>query len=116
MWTDPIHVSRRQMLRQTAGGFGALALAGMFADLARADAAPDLLGARPAHFAARAKNVIFFFATGGVSHVDTFDYKPKLYADAGQRFGVDSQNKSTFLKRPHWGFKRYGKSGLHVAD
>src|SRR5262245_25626369 len=38
----------------------------------------------PAHFDAKAKNLLFVFLSGGFSHVDTFDYKPKLKADAGK--------------------------------
>ena len=104
-------MSRRQMLARTAGGFGALALAGMWGDLARAESVTDPLRPRATHFPAKAKNVIFFFATGGVAHTDTFDYKPKLYQSHGKTFG-----EGKFLKRPHWGFKRYGKCGLPVAD
>ena len=39
------------------------------------------LAPRPGHFAARAKHLIVFFMTGGISQVDTFDYKPKLQQD-----------------------------------
>jgi hypothetical protein len=109
------------MLQTAAGGFGALAFASIFADLARAGApATDPLAPRAPHFPAKAKNVIFLYATGGVSHVDTFDYKPALYASAGKTFGVGAQSsqngKTLYLKRPHWGFKQYGRSGIHIAD
>src|SRR3954451_10650007 len=80
--------SRRELLNRAAGGFGALALAGIFADLAKAEgpaaAAADPLAPRIAQTAARAKSVIFIFASGGASHTDTFDYKPKLDTDAGK--------------------------------
>src|SRR5436190_1111968 len=109
--TDPALLSRRSLLHRAAGGFGALALAGICADAARADAgAADPLAPRAGHFPGRAKSVIFIFATGGASHVDTFDYKPKLFSDHGQTFN------GQFLKRPNWGFKQYGRCGMHVAD
>jgi hypothetical protein len=115
-------LSRRQFLHRAAGGFGAIALAGMWADLARASsAAGDPLAPRATHAAPRAKSVIFIFATGGASHLDTFDYKPKLYADHGKTLaaadfaGMGARDK-LYLKRPHWGFKQYGSNGLWVAD
>jgi len=110
------------MLRRAAGGFGAIALAGMLDESARAANAPlDPLAPRPPHFAARAKTVIFVFATGGASHVDTFDYKPKLFADHGKSlaaddpYGLKGMGKF-FLKRPDWEFKPYGNSGTMISD
>lgn len=44
----------------------------------------DPLLPKNSHFPAKAKNVIFLFMTGGVSHVDTFDPKPKLKKDVGK--------------------------------
>src|SRR5688500_7294579 len=65
-------VSRRDLLRSTANGFGLLALSALMADRAYADTPPA------PHFRPRARNVIFLFMDGGVSHVDSFDPKPKL--------------------------------------
>ena len=84
--------SRRDMLRRAAGGFGAVALSGLLSQLASQTAvagavtSPGInpLAARPPMFPAKAKSVIFLYMTGGVSHVDTFDPKPKLFADARQ--------------------------------
>src|SRR5690349_9456779 len=81
--------SRRQALRTFANGFGMLGLAGLFADeaFAFASAKPsgiippnsaNPLGVRPPMFTPRAKRVIFLFMSGGPSHVDLFDPKPKL--------------------------------------
>jgi hypothetical protein len=122
-FSDPL--SRRQILHRAAGGFGAIALAGIWADLTQAGAAPaalsDPLAPRPTHFPARAKTVIFIFSTGGCSHVDTFDYKPKLYDAHGKTVGDVSPSsrsgaKNNFLKRPNWDFKPYGKAGTRVSD
>ena len=44
------------------------------------------LAPKPAHFAAKAKSVIFLFMYGGPSHMDTFDYKPELIRKHGQPF------------------------------
>jgi hypothetical protein len=114
-----LSLTRRQMLRRAAGGFGALALAGLWAEAEAAAAGP--LDARPGHFPAKADRVIFLFSTGGTSHVDTFDYKPKLFADHGKKVTVGrwlAQNGSfpRFLVKPRFGFKRYGKAGTWVSD
>ncbi|MCA9115673.1 MAG: DUF1501 domain-containing protein [Planctomycetaceae bacterium] len=113
------------MLGRAAGGFGSIALAGMLADEARADgatgAAVDPLAPREPHFPPRATNVIFMFSTGGASHVDTFDYRPQLFADHGKTVTIDNwQGKlgefKRFLKRPDWNFRQYGESGTWVSD
>ena len=84
-------LSRRDMLATSANGFGLLALSGLLAEQAAADA-KRLPGELPApHFAAKAKNVIFCFMDGGVSHVDSFDPKPKLGELDGKPF-TESKN------------------------
>ncbi len=112
--------TRRELLTRAAGGFGAIALAGMLAEQTTAQTA-DPLAPRPAHFPGRAKRVIFLYMTGGVSHVDTFDHKPKLIADHGRTITVDNwQGRlgqfTRFLKRPNWAFRRGGRSGIAVSD
>ncbi len=113
-------ISRRELLQRAAGGFGSLALAGILAEQAQAEAR-DPLAPRPPHFAAKAKNVIFMFSTGGASHVDTFDYKPSLFANHGKSITIDNwQGKigefTRYLKRPDWEFKPRGESGIYVSD
>ena len=59
--------------------------------------------------------------TGGVSHVDSFDPKPKLFADHGKTVAIDEwqgrRGKFTrYLKKPHWGHRPYGQSGIEVSD
>jgi len=113
-------MSRRAVLRQAAGGFGSLALAGMLASESRADST-DPLAPRPAHFPAKAKNVIFMFSTGGASHVDTFDYKPSLFANHGKSISIDNWQGKTgdfkrYLKRPDWEFRPRGACGTPVSD
>ncbi len=78
--------------------------------------------AKPTHFPPRAKNVIFLFAGGGVSHVDSFDPKPALFADHGKKIVLDhpeTRNRpgyeNLFLKRPQWTFKKHGASGIEVS-
>jgi hypothetical protein len=106
--------SRRSVLRQTALGFGALALA----DLLRAADAPA--GAKGPHFPARAKRVIFLFMKGGPSHLDTFDPKPLLDRDdgkpyPGRRPRVVFAKTGNLLKSP-WTFKQHGECGSPVSE
>jgi hypothetical protein len=61
-------------------------------------------------FPAKAKRVIFLYMSGGVSHVDTFDPKPKLQASHRQAY------KDDFLHASPFKFKRYSKSGAEVSE
>lgn len=118
--------SRRDLMVSAAGGLGAIALRSILADEARADStgsssAADPLAPHPSHFAPRAQRVIFLYMTGGVSHVDTFDHKPKLIADHGKSITVDNwQGKlgqfTRYLKGPQWNFAPGGKCGTQVSD
>src|SRR4051812_41669641 len=82
--------SRRTLLKSTASGFGYLAFAALAHEQAQraraADAPLNPLAPKPPHFAARAKRVIFLCMEGAPSHVDTFDYKPKLNADTDKPY------------------------------
>ena len=105
-----IELSRRDLLRRAAGGFGALALAGLFDEIRRSEAATDPLAPRPPHFPARARRVIFLFMPGGTSHVDSFDPKPSLVSGHMKKTG------DRFLLRPAWEFKPRGRCGIEVSD
>jgi hypothetical protein len=72
---------------------------------------PDPLAPRPPHFPARARRVIFLYMSGGVSHVDSFDHKPRLFADAGKEI-----HPKRFATRPLWEFRPRGQSGLMISD
>jgi hypothetical protein len=83
----------------------------------------DPLAPRSPHFTPKAKRVIFLFMSGGVSHVDTFDPKPKLTADHGKPVTLDhpeTRNRpgyeKLFLKQPQWTFKPRGQCGTEVSD
>lgn len=117
--------TRRGMLKSSAVGFGYIALAGLLGEEARAaelQAATSLnpLAPRPSHFTPQVKRVIFLFMKGGPSHVDTFDYKPKLQKDHGKELPFDKPRvqfaaTSNLLGSP-WRFKRRGQSGIHVSE
>ena len=116
-------LSRRQLLQQSALGFGYLALTGMLAEEAQSNPpqqqANPLAPQRP-HFAPRAKRVIFLFMKGGPSHMDTFEYKPLLQRDHGQPYPFQ-RPRVTFaptgnLLRSPWRFRPYGQCGHMVSD
>jgi hypothetical protein len=109
--------SRRAFLRHSANGFGLLALSALAAEAAEQEAAAGPLAARPPHFPPRAKRVIFLCMQGGPSHVDTFDYKPKLFTDAGQAApAAAGRGGRATLLAPRWKFTKRGKSGLWVSS
>src|SRR4051794_33611718 len=112
-------LSRRQMLRRSAVGFGYLALSALLAEEAAADTPADPLAPKLPHLPARAKRVIFLFMKGGPSHVDTFDYKPLLQRDHGKPLPfakprVVSSQTGNLLRSP-WSFKRYGGGGAYLS-
>tara|TARA_B100001758_G_scaffold90034_1_gene76744 strand:- start:2659 stop:4035 length:1377 start_codon:yes stop_codon:yes gene_type:complete len=107
------------MLGRCAGGFGAVALSSLLADpvygKAKSPFAP-----RNTHHEPKAKSIIFLYMDGGVSQVDSFDYKPRLEKDHGKPFSAkinptQFDNIGKTLKSP-WNFKRYGQCGLNVSD
>jgi hypothetical protein len=119
-------VSRREMLRTAAGGFGALALAALAAEpsYGAIASAAALKGHPHGHgqlqFEPKARNVIFLYMDGGPSHVDTFDPKPRLAKENGQPFKMKIEatqfnNNGNTLASP-WKFNRRGESGIPVSD
>src|SRR5690242_1197443 len=86
MRTDPFHCTRRTVLRSLAGG--SLLLPGILSELLAQERDTDPLAPKRPHFRARAKQVIFLNMSGGVSHVDSFDYKPRLFADHNKPYKV----------------------------
>lgn len=118
-------VSRRQMLRNSALGFGALAATSLIAHESScaepgALSLKNPLAARPGHFPPRAKRIIFLFMKGGPSQVDTFDEKPLLARDDGKPLPfakprVQFAATGNLLRSP-WKFTRYGECGMPVSE
>jgi hypothetical protein len=123
--------TRREFLWEAGAGFTGLAMTGLLArdgffdrQAGAAEAAARLanpLAPRPPQFPARAKSVIFLFMYGGPSHVDTFDYKPKLFELDGKTipvktFGRGGKKNEGRVVGPKWKFKQYGQSGKWVSD
>ncbi len=120
--------TRREFLWETGAGFTGLAMTGMLSAnhffASQAHAASDFanpLAARKPPLPAKAKSVIFLFMYGGPSHVDTFDYKPKLYPLDGKTidvktFGRGGKRSQSRVVGPKWQFKQYGQCGKQVSD
>ena len=110
-------LSRRDMLRNCATGFGAVALSALMNDPsfgATTTRKPET------HFPAKARSVIFLYMDGGVSQVDSFDPKPLLDKEHGKPFAAKMEptqfnNIGTTFKS-HWKFKQYGDCGTPVSD
>jgi len=119
-------LSRRDFLSQAASGLGGIALAWLLneealAESARAVSTKSPYVAKPPHFSGKAKRVVHIFAAGGVSHIDTFDYKPDLEQHHGQALTGKGKYDPFFgqpgnLMKSPWRFERRGKSGLWVSD
>ena len=116
-------MSRRSLLRRSALGFGNLALMGLLSpgrSLLRAESRREPLAARPPVLRAKAKRIIFLFMHGGPSHVDTFDWKPRLLKDSGKPLPFDKPRiqfaKTSNLRRSPWEFRPYGQSGAMISD
>src|SRR3979490_2109843 len=103
-----VEISRREVLRRSSNGFGLVSLAALMADPAWAGAV-----SRAAQFPPKVKNVVFCYMPGGVSHIDTFDPKPKLAELDGKSFdgfyqvGAKKDTNRKWAKRP-WQLPPYG--------
>ena len=113
-------LTRRDLLARTGVGLPMLGLASLLQEEARADqklSGNPMLPRKP-HFAPRAKHVIHVFATGGASHVDTFDRKPALEKWDGKPIPLDlrTERKTGAAMRSPFGWNRYGDCGHEVSD
>jgi len=115
----PAPLTRREALRQVGVGFGMAGLAGALADSMKAASAGNPWAPKEPHYPARAKHVIFLFLNGGLSQIDSFDYKPKLVEYDGKplpyemprtEFAVGHLMKSPFS------FRQYGQNGTWVSE
>src|SRR6266436_6643798 len=114
-------LTRRQALLRCANGFGGLALSALLADAAPAnERALDPMKLRPAHFAPKAKSVIFLFMDGGVSHVDSFDPKERLQKESGKPLPLARPQHVRAVSATLFGspfeFQRYGQCGASVSS
>jgi hypothetical protein len=113
-------VTRREALKRFATGFG---MAGFASTLAPAMYAGPTMGnpwtPKPPHFPAKAKHVIVIFLQGGLSQIDSFDYKPMLDKYDGKPLPYETPRTEfatgNLMKSP-FSFKPYGKNGVMVSE
>ena len=123
--------TRREFMWDAGAGFAGLGMAdlltrdGFLASQAKAaDGVTPYVNPsapRAGHLPGKAKSVIFLFMYGGPSHVDTFDYKPKLYELDGKTievktFGRGGKKNKGRVVGPQWKGRKYGQSGKWVSD
>jgi len=123
---NPEHLAltRREFLNRCGLGMGALGLASLCAEhgwlAPTADAADftNPLAVKPPHFPVKAKRVIHLFMNGGPSHVDTFDPKPALTANAGKPlpFELRTERRTGVALASPFKFEKRGKSGIEVSE
>jgi hypothetical protein len=104
-------LSRRDALKGGVAGFGYLAFAGLATAAAEKD---NPLAPKKTHFPPKAKRVIFLSMEGGPSHVDTFDFKPKL-PDLDGKNMPRRRGFAKVLASP-WKFNQHGQGGLWISE
>ena len=117
-------ISRREALRNIACGFGYMAAAGMASREAMANSITNQRSLQVPHIVPRAKRVIFLFMAGGVSQVDSYDYKPLLYRRNGEMLDFTDQRilaktgmgSNQRVMKPLWEFKQRGQNGAWVSE
>ena len=123
---DHLHVTRREFFGRAASGIGTAALATL---LNESGLASDAAGGLPGypHFTPRAKNIIYLFQNGAPTHVDLFDYKPKIAEMHGKpvpdsyvgekRFStMTGKANGKLMLAPVEPFKQHGESGAWVSN
>lgn len=123
-------LDRRSFLRTTAGGIAGIALASLLKQdrvLAAEPIRPVIrpenpLAARPPHFAPKAKRVLMIFCSGALSHIDSWDWKPKLAQMDGQPLPglkdklITFQGENGNLAAPLYKFRPRGQSGKMISE
>ncbi|QDT23343.1 DUF1501 domain-containing protein [Gimesia chilikensis] len=125
------HLNRRTFLSRSGVGLGSAALGSLLTrdGLAAAQSktvttASDGLPGLP-HFAPKAKRVIFLCMAGGPTHLETFDYKPKLAEMDGKPFPesytkgqpiAQLQGRDLKCQGPLTKFRKYGENGQEISD
>jgi hypothetical protein len=114
-------LSRRDLFHFASRGIGAAALMTLLARDGLAAPIKSEAPQPPPHHPAKAKRVIHVTACGGISQVDTFDYKPMLAKLHGKPLGASERPDVFFgqvglLRQNDWEFKQRGESGLWISE
>ena len=112
---NDFNLSRRQFLRQSALGFGSLALASLCTQSAQPSASilASPLAPRFPQFNGTAKRIIFLYMWGGPSQMDLFDPKPRLNVDNGK---MGDERRKRVIKGSPFKFEKHGQSGLEISE
>ncbi len=123
---NPISIGRREFLWQSGGGLGGIALACMLGEEGALAAGADVDTQRTAlggvlHHPPKANRVVQLFMSGAASHVDMFDYKPRLIRDHGKKWDPGEevelfQNGLGNTMASPWSWDRYGKCGKQLSE
>ncbi len=115
--------TRREFLSWPVCGLGGAAfLSLLFRDgKLQAGPVPGEAPDPPPHHTPKARRAIHFYLCGGLSQVDSFDYKPELERLHGKSLSADERPDVFFgqvglLRKPDWGFQKRGQSGLWVSE
>lgn len=112
-------LTRRDLFGTFASGLGGIALASLLQRDTRAAPVAGEATEPPPHHPARAKRAIQIFLQGGLSQVDSFDYKPaleRLHGRQPPRGAEGFMGRVGRLHRAHFTFRQRGNSGLWVSD
>lgn len=115
-------LDRRSLLSFAMNGVGAIALADLLIRDGVAQGPPAAPDRPPGlHHRGTVRRVIHVVACGGVSQVDTFDYKPELERLHGKSLVADEKpdvffGKVGLLRKNDWAFRQRGESGLWISD
>ena len=132
MFALPPHIARRSFLKNSGVGLGSMALTSLLARQAGAsqDATspqvPHWNGVlNPPHFTPKAKRIIWLYMAGGMTHIDTFDNKPKLAELNGQPMPesvtkgqqiAQLQGQKLTCFAPQHPYQQWGQSGQSIAE
>ena len=117
-----MRITRRKMLEKCSSGFGMMALAGLISESKGATTPSNKLldGHRARVHLPKATSVILCYMSGGVSHIDSFDPKPRLAKEAGKPMPMKIErtqfnNNGEIFPCP-FEFQRHGQSGLPISE
>lgn len=115
-------MDRREFFSWVRNGLSGAAAASLMLEdgTLRADVPGEASPACP-HFAPKATRAVHICLCGAMSHIDTFDYKPGLFAAHGKSLQTSTKPDVFFgqvgrLRKPDWAFRKRGESGLWVSD
>lgn len=123
-----LNITRRHFFGQAAAGIGGLALGSLLVpDLFKGNESSQSLPLGVAHFAPKAKRIIYLCQNGAPSQYESFDYKPLLNKMAGSELpesirggqrltGMTASQDKFPLVGSYYNFKQYGQSGAYISD